>query len=88
MHLESGAFLAAGGYHHDIGLNTWESKGGSPPPRGTTDLDHFALKYPTQHDLAAALKRLVDHNWPIDGASDHTSHEAIYLSDPEATGSR
>jgi catechol 2,3-dioxygenase len=86
MHMDSAAFLAAGGYHHHIGLNTWESKGGSPPPPGTTGLYHFAINYPTRRDLAAAVKRLHDHNWPVDGASDHTSHEAIYLHDPEGNG--
>lgn len=86
LHMDSAAFLAAGGYHHHIGLNTWESKGGSSPPPGTTGLYHFAINYPTRRDLAAALKRLLDHHWPIDGASDHTSHEAIYLSDLEGNG--
>ena len=80
------AFLSAGGYHHHIGLNTWESKGGSPPPRGTTGLYHFAVNYPTRKDLAAALKRLLDNDWAIDGASDHGTHEAIYLHDPDFNG--
>jgi catechol 2,3-dioxygenase len=79
------AFLSAGGYHHHIGLNTWESAGGSPPP-GTTGLYHFAINYPTRRDLAAALKRLLDHGWGIDGASDHGTHEAIYLHDPDFNG--
>lgn len=80
------AFLSAGGYHHHIGLNTWESRGGAPPPRGTTGMYHFAINYPTRRDLAAALKRLLDHDWPIGGASDHGAHEAIYLSDPDGNG--
>ena len=82
----SAAFLSAGGYHHHLGLNTWESKGGSPPPPGTTGLYHFAVNYPTRRDLAAALQRLLDHRWPIDGASDHGTHEAIYLRDPDGNG--
>ncbi len=80
------AFLSAGGYHHHIGLNTWESKDGSPPPRNTTGLYHFAINYPTRKDLAVALKRLLDAGWPIDGASDHGTHEAIYLHDPDYNG--
>lgn len=80
------AFLSAGGYHHHIGLNTWESAGGPPPPMGTTGLYHFAINYPTRRDLAAALKRLLDHGWGIDGASDHGTHEAIYLHDPDQNG--
>jgi catechol 2,3-dioxygenase len=82
----SAAFLSAGGYHHHLGLNTWESKGGSPPPLGTTGLYHFAVNYPTRRDLAAALQRFLDHRWPIDGASDHGTHEAIYLRDPDGNG--
>src|ERR671937_1665920 len=65
------AFVSAGGYHHHIGLNTWESRGGSPPPPGTTGLYHLAILYPTRADLADALKRLIDHGIPLDGASDH-----------------
>jgi catechol 2,3-dioxygenase len=80
------AFLSAGGYHHHLGLNTWESAGGRPPAPGTTGLYHFAINYPTRKDLAAALKRLLDHGWSIDGASDHTTHEAIYLHDPDLNG--
>jgi catechol 2,3-dioxygenase len=83
---DQAAFLSAGGYHHHIGLNTWESKGGSPPPFGTTGLYHFAINYPTRRDLAAALKRLLDWGWGIDGASDHGTHEAIYLHDPDSNG--
>ena len=80
------AFLSAGGYHHHIGLNTWQSEGGSPPPPGTTGLYHFAINYPTRRDLAVALKRLLEGGWSIDGASDHGTHEAIYLHDPDHNG--
>ena len=83
---DQAAFLSAGGYHHHIGLNTWESKGGSPPPPGTTGLYHFAVNYPERRDLAAALRRLLDRGWGIDGASDHGTHEAIYLHDPDFNG--
>lgn len=83
---EQAAFLSANGYHHHIGLNTWESKGGSPPPFGSTGLYHFAINYPTRRDLAAALRRLLDYGWGIDGASDHGTHEAIYLHDPDGNG--
>jgi catechol 2,3-dioxygenase len=82
----SAAFLSAGGYHHHIALNTWESKGGPAPARGTTGLYHFAINFPTRRDLAVALKRLVDHGWPLDGASDHGTHEALYLHDPDGNG--
>jgi catechol 2,3-dioxygenase len=84
--MDSAAFLSAGGYHHHLGLNTWESQGGNPPPAGTTGLYHFCINYPTRRDLAAAVVRLFDHGWGIDGASDHTSHEAIYLHDPDHNG--
>jgi len=80
------AFLSAGGYHHHLGLNTWESAGGSRPPRGTTGLYHFAINYPERVDLARVFKRLVDNGWPIGGASDHGTHEAIYLDDPDGNG--
>jgi len=80
------AFLSAGGYHHHLGLNTWHSAGGQAPAPGTTGLYHFAINYPTRRDLAAALKRLLDAGWSIDGAQDHTSHEAIYLHDPDFNG--
>ena len=86
MNMGTAAFLSAGGYHHHIGLNTWESQGGSPPAPGTTGLYHFAINYPTRRDLAAALKRLLDGGWCIDGASDHGTHEAIYLHDPDFNG--
>ena len=83
---DQAAFLSAGGYHHHIGLNTWESKGGSPPPPGTTGLFHVAIRYPDRAGLADALKRLVDNQVPITGASDHGVSEAIYLNDPDGTG--
>jgi catechol 2,3-dioxygenase len=84
--LGSAAFLSAGGYHHHLGLNTWESLGGQPPAPGTTGLYHFAINYPTRRDLAAAFRRLLDHGWQIDGASDHGTHEALYLHDPDFNG--
>jgi len=83
---QQAAFLSAGGYHHHLGLNTWESLNGQPPARGTTGLYHFAILYPTRLDLATALKRLLDGDWSIDGASDHLTHEAIYLHDPDFNG--
>jgi catechol 2,3-dioxygenase len=83
---DSAAFLSAGGYHHHIGLNTWESLGGKPPPRGTTGLYHAAILYPNRAELARAFRRLIDHAWPIDGASDHGVSEAIYLRDPDGNG--
>ena len=83
---DSAAFLSAGGYHHHLGLNTWESRGGSPPAPGSTGLYHFAILYPTRKELARALKRLIDHGVPIDGASDHGVSEAIYLQDPDGNG--
>ncbi|MBJ7603359.1 MAG: VOC family protein [Candidatus Dormibacteraeota bacterium] len=80
------AFLSAGGYHHHIGLNTWESQGGSPPAPGTTGLYHHAILYPSSRELALALKRLLAAGWPITGASDHGVSEAIYLHDPDGNG--
>ena len=82
----SAAFLSAGGYHHHIGLNTWESQGGEPPAPGTTGLYHAAILYPTRADLADALRRLLAHGVRIDGASDHGVSEAIYLRDPDGNG--
>jgi len=82
----SAAFLSAGGYHHHIGLNTWESAGGSPPPSRSTGLYHFAILMPNRKELARSLKGLTDHNWPIDGVSDHGVSEAIYLRDPDDNG--
>lgn len=83
---DQAAFLSAGGYHHHIGLNTWESDKGSPPAPGATGLYHLAINYPTRRDLAAALHRLIEKKWPIGGASDHGTHEALYLSDPDGIG--
>jgi len=80
------AFISAGGYHHHIGLNTWESLGGSPPPPGSTGLFHTAILYPTRADLANALRRLVEHRIQLDGASDHGVSEALYLRDPDQNG--
>jgi catechol 2,3-dioxygenase len=80
------AFLSVGGYHHHIGLNTWESQDGNPAPRGTTGLYHAAILYPTRTDLAAALRRLLAHGIRIEGASDHGVSEAIYLRDPDGNG--
>jgi catechol 2,3-dioxygenase len=80
------AFVSAGGYHHHIGLNTWESRGGSPPPPGTTGLYHLAVLYPTRPALADALRRLIAAEIPLDGASDHGVSEALYLRDPDDNG--
>ena len=80
------AFISAGGYHHHIGLNTWESKGGRPPPPGTTGLFHTAILYPTRAALADALYRVVTAGIPLDGASDHGVSEALYLRDPDENG--
>lgn len=83
---DSAAFLSAGGYHHHIGLNTWESLGGTPPPPGTTGLYHIAILYPDRASLADALRRLIAAGIPLDGASDHGVSEALYLSDPDRNG--
>ena len=80
------AFVSAGGYHHHIGLNTWESLGGSPPPPGTTGLYHVAILYPTRKALADALHRLIAADISLDGASDHGVSEALYLRDPDDNG--
>jgi catechol 2,3-dioxygenase len=82
----SAAFLSAGGYHHHIGLNIWQSRGGSPPPPGTTGLFHLAILYPTRGDLARAVQRVMEAGVPLDGASDHGVSEAIYLRDPDGNG--
>ena len=82
----SAAFLGAGGYHHHIGLNTWESQGGSPPPPGTTGLYHVAIRYPDRASLGDALRRLREAGVPLDGASDHGVSEALYLRDPDGNG--
>ncbi len=83
---DQAAFISAGGYHHHIGMNTWESLGGSPPPRGTTGLYHTAILYPTRTDLADALRRLQAAGIQLDGASDHGVSEALYLRDPDQNG--
>lgn len=80
------AFVSAGGYHHHIGLNTWESRGGKAPPRGTTGLFHVAILYPDRASLADALRRLIQNKVPLDGASDHGVSEALYLQDPDGNG--
>jgi catechol 2,3-dioxygenase len=80
------AFVAAGGYHHHIGLNAWESRGGSPPPPGTTGLYHLAILYPTRAELADALRRLAAAGIGLEGASDHGVSEALYLRDPDDNG--
>ncbi|MEW5917925.1 MAG: VOC family protein [Gemmatimonadota bacterium] len=80
------AFVSAGGYHHHIGLNTWQSRGASPPPPGHTGLYHVAIRYPTRRDLARAVRQLLDRGVPISGASDHGVSEAIYLADPDGNG--
>jgi catechol 2,3-dioxygenase len=83
---DSAAFISAGGYHHHIGLNTWESLGGSPPPPGTTGLYHSAILYPTRATLADALHRVLAAEIPLDGAADHGVSEALYLRDPDENG--
>src|SRR6185503_7338910 len=80
------AFVSAGGYHHHIGLNTWESQGGSPPPAGTTGLYHLAILYPTRTLLAGALRRVLAAGIELDGAADHGVSEALYLRDPDGNG--
>jgi catechol 2,3-dioxygenase len=80
------AFVSAGGYHHHIGLNTWESAGGSPPPRNATGLYHVAIRYPDRRTLADAVRRLLDAGISLDGASDHGVSEALYLRDPDGNG--
>jgi catechol 2,3-dioxygenase len=83
---DEAAFLSAGGYHHHLALNTWESRGGSPPPRGTTGLYHVAIRYPDRATLGEALRRVVEAGIPITGATDHGVSEAIYLRDPDGNG--
>jgi len=82
----SAAFVSAGGYHHHIGLNTWESEGGRPPAEGTTGLYHLAILYPTRALLADALRRLIEAGIGLDGAADHGVSEALYLRDPDGNG--
>jgi catechol 2,3-dioxygenase len=79
-------FLSAGDYHHDIGLNTWQSKGGPPPPAGTTGLFHFAIRVPTRRRLAEVFVNLRDAGVHLSGASDHLVSEALYLNDPDGNG--
>ena len=86
MNMGTAAFLSAGGYHHHLGLNTWESLDGSPPAKGTTGMYHYAINYPTRRDLAVALVRILESGWGIDGASDHGTHEALYMHDPDFNG--
>lgn len=83
---DSAAFLSFGGYHHHLGLNTWESRGGSPPPPGSTGLYHFAILYPNRRELARALRRVLEHGVQLQGAADHGVSEAIYLADPDGNG--
>jgi catechol 2,3-dioxygenase len=83
---QQAVFLSAGGYHHHIGLNTWESAGGSPPPPGTTGLYHVAILYPTRALLADALRRVIAAGIELDGAADHGVSEALYLRDPDGNG--
>jgi catechol 2,3-dioxygenase len=83
---QSAAFVSAGGYHHHIGLNTWESAGGAPPPRGSTGLYHLAIRFRERGELAAAVRRLIEAGVAIDGAADHGVSEAIYLRDPDQNG--
>jgi catechol 2,3-dioxygenase len=83
---DEAAFISAGGYHHHIGLNTWESKGAGPPPRNTTGLYHTAIRYPDRKTLADALQRVLQAGITVDGASDHGVSEAIYLRDPDQNG--
>ncbi len=83
---DSAAFVSAGGYHHHIGLNTWESRGGAPPQRGTTGLYHLAILYPTRATLADALRRVLAAGIALDGAADHGVSQALYLRDPDDNG--
>jgi catechol 2,3-dioxygenase len=83
---DQAAFISAGGYHHHIGLNTWDSKGAGPPPRSSTGLYHTAIRYPDRKTLADALRRLLEAGIAVDGASDHGVSEAIYLRDPDQNG--
>ena len=83
---DEAAFLSAGGYHHQVGLNTWESRGGSPSPPGRTGLYHVAFLYPTRRSLAAALQRVLEAGIPLEGQADHGVSEALYLRDPDDNG--
>ena len=84
--LPGAAFLSAGGYHHHIGLNTWESEGGTPPPKGHTGLYHFALLYPDRRELGRAVRQILNHGYPIGGAEDHGATVSVYLRDPDGNG--
>ncbi|PZX52785.1 catechol 2,3-dioxygenase [Algoriphagus ratkowskyi] len=86
MYGKDAAFISAGGYHHHIGLNTWQSKGGKPAPKNTAGLFHTAILLPTRRDLAVLLKQLMEANYPLTGAADHGVSEAIYLDDPDENG--
>ena len=83
---DQAAFISAGGYHHHIGLNTWESRDGTPPPNGHTGLYHTAILFPNRLELAKALKKLIDEKYPVQGAADHGVSEAIYVADPDGNG--
>jgi catechol 2,3-dioxygenase len=83
---DQAAFISAGGYHHHIGLNTWESRGGSPAPPGHAGLYHFAIRYPTRKDFAVAVRRVLEAGVPVQGAADHGVSEAFYLADPDGNG--
>ena len=83
---DQAAFLSFGGYHHHLGLNTWESHGGRPPAPGSVGLYHFAILVPDRKTLARCIKSLNDHEWPIEGAADHGVSEAVYFSDPDGNG--
>lgn len=83
---DQAAFVSAGGYHHHLGLNTWDSRGGAPPPTGSTGLYHTAIRFPTRRDLAVAVARVLDAGISLSGASDHGVSEAIYLDDPDGNG--
>ncbi len=84
--MDTALFLGTGGYHHQLAFNTWESRGGTPAPFGHTGLYHIAITYPTRAALADALRRLLEANWPLEGTSDHGTHEALYLRDPDGNG--
>ena len=83
---DQAVFLSAGGYHHHIGLNTWNGKGAKPAPRGHSGLYHFAILYPSRLELAKVLQKLIDAKYPITGTADHGVSEAIYLDDPDSIG--
>lgn len=86
MYGKDAAFISAGGYHHHIGLNTWQSKGGKPAPKNTAGLFHTAILFPTRRDLAVIFKRLSEAKYPLTGAADHGVSEALYLDDPDENG--